>query len=188
MWSLSLCIWFYIQRPKLSYLMLLWPALYALHAIFILAGGPTFRGQWDFLNFAVPTVGYGLLSAVIAQLYSRYALFRLKRLVQETRAEGWRWPCLMWIARFTNQRGCGFLPSSPAYRACPTISKDSLGLTKGNLGSHLNRLERAGFIKVRKSFQGRMPCTDYFLTQAGRVSLATYWSTLDEIRGAARSR
>jgi DNA-binding transcriptional ArsR family regulator len=67
--------------------------------------------------------------------------------------------------------------------------KTTLGLTNGNLGSHLDRLERAGFLEVRKSFQGRIPHTDYLLTKAGRVALAAYWATLDAIRtGANGSR
>jgi hypothetical protein len=72
-----------VQRPMSGYLMLIWPALYAVHAILILAGGPTFRGRWDVLNMLIPTAGYGLFSTLIALLYSRYALFRLKRLARE---------------------------------------------------------------------------------------------------------
>lgn len=64
--------------------------------------------------------------------------------------------------------------------------KTTLGLTNGNLGSHLERLERAGFIKVRKSFQERTPHTDYVLTRAGRLALANYWAALDEIRRAGQ--
>ncbi len=60
--------------------------------------------------------------------------------------------------------------------------KTTLGLTNGNLGSHLDRLERAGFITVRKSFQGRVPRTDYALTKMGRTALARYWAALDKIR------
>ena len=62
--------------------------------------------------------------------------------------------------------------------------KTALGLTNGNLGSHLERLERAGYVEVRKSFLGRMPHTDYLLTAGGRAALAGYWAALDEIRGA----
>jgi DNA-binding MarR family transcriptional regulator len=66
--------------------------------------------------------------------------------------------------------------------------KTTLGLTNGNLGSHLDRLEKAGYISVRKSFQDRMPRTDYVLTQAGRSALADYWAVLDELRGTKQTR
>ena len=68
--------------------------------------------------------------------------------------------------------------------------RTALGLTNGNLGSHLDRLERAGHIEVRKSFQGKMPHTDYALTPAGREALSAYWAALDAIRfgPAASSR
>lgn len=66
--------------------------------------------------------------------------------------------------------------------------KTTLGLTNGNLGAHLDRLERAGYISVRKSFQERTPRTDYVLTQTGRDALAQYWSALDEIRGTKQTR
>ena len=63
--------------------------------------------------------------------------------------------------------------------------RTALGLTNGNLGSHLDRLERAGFIEVRKSFRGKTPHTDYMLTGAGKGALAAYWAVLDAIRGGA---
>lgn len=55
-------------------------------------------------------------------------------------------------------------------------------LTKGNLSSHLIRLESAGYVEVTKSFRGRVPHTDYRLTTAGREALARYWGLLDAIR------
>ena len=61
----------------------------------------------------------------------------------------------------------------------------ALALTKGNLSSHMDRLERAGYVKVRKSFNGKMPHTDYHLTDLGQKALAKYWAALDEIRGAS---
>jgi DNA-binding PadR family transcriptional regulator len=62
--------------------------------------------------------------------------------------------------------------------------RTTLGLTNGNLGSHLDRLQNAGYIEVRKTFQGRMPHTDYTLTPRGRDALADYWAALDAIRVA----
>ncbi len=60
---------------------------------------------------------------------------------------------------------------------------NALGLSKGNLSAHADKLENAGYVEVRKSFNGKMPHTDYRLTEAGRQALADYWSALDQIRG-----
>jgi hypothetical protein len=72
-------IWL-VQRPAVGPLALLWPALYALHAVLILAGVPIlFDGRWQDLNMLIPTAGYGLLAGLIAHAYSRFALRRLRR-------------------------------------------------------------------------------------------------------------
>ena len=64
----------------------------------------------------------------------------------------------------------------------------TLGLSKGNLASHVDKLERAGYVDVQKSFNGKMPHTDYRLTDAGRTALAGYWAALDVIRAIPQSR
>jgi hypothetical protein len=59
---------------------LLWPALYALHAVLIVAGVPIlFVGPWSALNMLIPVAGYGILTGLIAHVYSRFALARLRR-------------------------------------------------------------------------------------------------------------
>lgn len=58
----------------------------------------------------------------------------------------------------------------------------TLGLSKGNLSSHMDRLERAGYVKVTKTFNGKMPQTMYRVSRNGRRALSSYWSALDEIR------
>ncbi len=63
----------------------------------------------------------------------------------------------------------------------------ALGLTKGNLSSHIDRLERAGYVDVKKSFNGKIPHTEYRLTRTGRKALASYWGLLDEIRSQGGS-
>jgi DNA-binding transcriptional ArsR family regulator len=60
----------------------------------------------------------------------------------------------------------------------------TLGLSKGNLASHVDKLERAGYLAVEKSFCGKLPHTDYRLTDAGRTALANYWAALDVIRAS----
>jgi len=57
-----------------------------------------------------------------------------------------------------------------------------IGLTKGNLASHMDKLERSGYVRVDKSFRGKFPHTDYRLTPEGRKALQDYWRTVDEIR------
>jgi DNA-binding MarR family transcriptional regulator len=48
------------------------------------------------------------------------------------------------------------------------------GLTWGNLGSHLARLEEAGYVDVVKGYQGRRPETTVALTETGREALLEY--------------
>lgn len=69
---------FLLQRPRIGYIALLWPALYAIHAI--LVAPIVFEGRAEDLNIIIPVIGYGLLTAVIGHTYNRYALSRLKRL------------------------------------------------------------------------------------------------------------
>jgi len=61
---------------------------------------------------------------------------------------------------------------------------NTLGLTKGNLSSHMSRLEEVGYVEVAKSFNGKIPNTAYSLTRKGRSSLDEYWRAIDEIRRA----
>ncbi len=70
-----------VQRGVGSPFMVLWPALYAIHAILLVAGAPIyFAGKWEVLNMLVPVIGYGVIAALAAHIYSRYALRRLRRL------------------------------------------------------------------------------------------------------------
>ncbi len=69
------------QRPGGSPFMLLWPALYGIHAILDVAGVPIrFWGEMHFLDVFVPVIGYGLVAALAGHIYSRFALRRLRRL------------------------------------------------------------------------------------------------------------
>lgn len=58
----------------------------------------------------------------------------------------------------------------------------ALGLTRGNLSSHMDRLEKAGYVAIDKGYNGKIPRTEYRLTVDGRTALKGYWSTLDSIR------
>ncbi len=48
------------------------------------------------------------------------------------------------------------------------------GLTKGNLATHLSKLEAAGYLEFEKTYRGRVPLTRYRITQAGRDALRSY--------------
>ena len=48
------------------------------------------------------------------------------------------------------------------------------GLTKGNLSAHLSRLENAGYVKIEKTFKGKLPLTVCRLTSAGQKALKAY--------------
>ena len=68
--------------------MSLWPALYALHAILLVAGAPIYFGRpYEGLNMLIPVVGYGLIAALAAHIYSRFALRRLRAVARNPEAE-----------------------------------------------------------------------------------------------------
>jgi DNA-binding MarR family transcriptional regulator len=47
-------------------------------------------------------------------------------------------------------------------------------LTKGNLSAHLGKLEEAGYIKIEKTFKGKLPLTICNLTANGRKAFEQY--------------
>jgi DNA-binding transcriptional ArsR family regulator len=48
------------------------------------------------------------------------------------------------------------------------------GLTKGNLSTHLSKLEESGYIEVEKTYRGKIPLTLCRLTKAGRQAFTNY--------------
>ncbi|NLG73863.1 MAG: transcriptional regulator [Chloroflexi bacterium] len=48
------------------------------------------------------------------------------------------------------------------------------GLTKGNLSSHLSRLEEAGYVEIEKTYNGKTPLTICRLTGTGRKAFEDY--------------
>lgn len=48
------------------------------------------------------------------------------------------------------------------------------GLTKGNLSSHLGKLEKAGYVGIKKKFAGKIPQTLLRLTKDGRAAFDDY--------------
>ncbi len=61
--------------------------------------------------------------------------------------------------------------------------KASLGVSDGNLASHLRILEREGIVRVRKTFVGRRPRTYYRLTPQGRQRFLRYLEALKGLLG-----
>jgi DNA-binding MarR family transcriptional regulator len=59
--------------------------------------------------------------------------------------------------------------------------KSLLGTTDGNLSVHARRLEDAGYIGCEKSFEGRMPLTEYRLTTEGRRALRQYLDHMEAL-------
>jgi DNA-binding transcriptional ArsR family regulator len=48
------------------------------------------------------------------------------------------------------------------------------GLTKGNLSSHLAKLEEAGYVEIQKTYREKLPLTILRLTRTGRNAYDTY--------------
>lgn len=59
--------------------------------------------------------------------------------------------------------------------------KDLLETSDGNLSVHARRLEDAGYVACTKSFDGRVPRTDYRLTEAGRRALERYLDHMEAL-------
>ena len=58
------------------------------------------------------------------------------------------------------------------------------GLTWGNLSSHLNKLEEAGYITVEKTYLGKRPYTLLSMTGYGRKAFETYRSQMQTLLAA----
>jgi DNA-binding HxlR family transcriptional regulator len=79
-----------------------------------------------------------------------------------------------------------------ALAANPSLSfndlKQLLATTDGNLSVHARKLEEAGYIACTKTFEGRMPKTEYALTSAGRSALEKYLNHMEALIEAMRGR
>lgn len=52
--------------------------------------------------------------------------------------------------------------------------KRETGLTRGNLSSHLSKLEESGYIEIEKTYKGKIPLTVCRLTDRGRRAFEVY--------------
>jgi len=66
--------------------------------------------------------------------------------------------------------------------------KRLLETTDGNLSVHARKLEEAGYISCTKSFEGRMPRTEYKVTDKGRRALTKYLDHMEALIRAMRDR
>lgn len=68
-----------------------------------------------------------------------------------------------------------------------TELRDSLGMTDGNITTHIRTLQEAGYIAVTKSYHEKRPLTTCSLTPAGRQSFTDYIALLDQIVRQAKA-
>ena len=66
--------------------------------------------------------------------------------------------------------------------------KKLMKTTDGNLSVHARKLEEAEYITCTKSFEGRMPKTEYRLTATGRRALERYLDHMEALIRATRER
>jgi DNA-binding MarR family transcriptional regulator len=66
--------------------------------------------------------------------------------------------------------------------------KDLLKTTDGNVSVHARKLEEADYVQCTKSFDGRIPRTEYRLTPLGREALQRYLDHMEALVRAARAR
>ena len=69
--------------------------------------------------------------------------------------------------------------------ASPELSftelRDTLGMTDGNLTTHIRTLQESGYLSVTKSFQNNRPLTTCALTAAGKRAFTHYINLLERI-------
>ena len=73
---------------------------------------------------------------------------------------------------------------APRMATADFIQLMKTGLSRGNLPSHMSKLEEAGYIKVEKSFAGKAPRTRLSLTDEGREALREYRLTMEPLIAA----
>ncbi len=64
--------------------------------------------------------------------------------------------------------------------------KDLLRETDGSLGTHLRKMEEAGYVRVKKAFVDRKPVSWYSLTAKGRRAVASHTDILERLISDAR--
>lgn len=67
-----------------------------------------------------------------------------------------------------------------------TDLKNLLNTTDGNVSVHARKLENAGYLECLKSFNGRVPLTEYKITNAGREALNQYLNHMEALINAMK--
>ena len=62
-----------------------------------------------------------------------------------------------------------------------TFLLNQTGLTRGNLSSHMGKLEDVGYVQVKKEFVERIPHTLYKLTAPGKKAIAGYKENMQQV-------
>jgi len=66
--------------------------------------------------------------------------------------------------------------------------KTLLQTTDGNVSVHARKLEDAGYVECLKSFNGRVPLTEYKITGAGRAALTKYLNHMEALINAMKGK
>ncbi len=61
------------------------------------------------------------------------------------------------------------------------------GLSKGNLSSHLTRLDEAGLVRIVKTFVQKKPHTSVELTPEGRKRITNHWVQLERLKSLSQN-
>jgi DNA-binding MarR family transcriptional regulator len=67
-----------------------------------------------------------------------------------------------------------------------TELKNLLNTTDGNVSVHARKLEDAGYVECSKSFNGRVPLTEYKITTEGRNALQRYLNHMESLINAMK--
>lgn len=59
--------------------------------------------------------------------------------------------------------------------------KETLGLTDGNLASHIASLEKLEYVEVQKKFVGKKPMTSYNATKIGKLEFTKHIDALEAL-------
>jgi len=94
------------------------------------------------------------------------------------------------LDRLIHERTRLAIVSALAVNASLTFNelKGLLGVTDGNLSVHARKLEDAGYVACAKSFNGRLPKTEFRLALPGRRALEKYLDHMEALIRATRDR
>lgn len=128
----------------------------------------------------------GLVSREQVRRERRERLIPERRRLSEVRAEGAT--AALDVDRLIHERVRLAIVSSLAVNEALSFNelRDLLETTDGNLSVHARKLEEAGYISCHKRFEGRVPRTEYAITDAGRTALQHYLEHMETLIRAVR--